>query len=160
MCYVAIPLILAAAAAAVTAASQYQQSQAQAKQYKREAKIAREQATFDAQRQQRDIRRRMGTLQVAAAGSGIMSSTGSPLDVAANFATEAQLEPFETFRQGMIRYQDAWFAAKRTKAQAGASLLADVLQIGSQVTGGLMGGAASGAKAATVPKASGLTATS
>jgi hypothetical protein len=137
MCGPAIPLILSVAATAVSAASQYQQAQSEAKQYERQAIVARQQAVFESQRQQRDIRRRLGALHASAAGSGVLTGSGSPLDLAANFVSESELEPFETIRQGLIEFQDLKFGARRTKSAAGANLLSSALDTGAQVTGRL-----------------------
>jgi hypothetical protein len=135
MCGPALPLILTTAASAVSTLSQYhQQTRTQAKQYEREATIARQQAVFESQRQQRDIRRRLGALHAAGAAAGVQSGSGSLLDIAANYAAEAELDPFETIRQGLIQYQDLRFAAQRAKSAAGTSLIGDAIGIGGDVT--------------------------
>ncbi|MEX0807095.1 MAG: hypothetical protein WD044_00050 [Dongiaceae bacterium] len=134
MCGLAIPIVaagLAMAAAAVSAASQFQQAKGEAAQYDRDAKVARQQGAFDAQRQQRDIRRQLGALHASAASSGIQSGAGSPLDIAADLTAEAELEPFEQIRRGLIQFQDLKTAAKRTRSAAGANLLSSSLQAGS-----------------------------
>jgi hypothetical protein len=135
MCGLAIPFIaagLAVAAATVSAASQFQQAKGEAAQYDRDAKVARQQSVFEAQRQQRDIRRQLGSLHASAAASGIQSGAGSPLDIAADFTAEAELEPFDQIRRGLIQFQDLKNAARRTRSKAGADLLSNSLQIGSQ----------------------------
>ncbi len=137
MCGPAIPLVLAAAAAAVSAMSQFQQARAQASQYEREAKVSRQQAVFESQRQQRDLNRRLASLHAAASGSGVQSGSGSPLDIAANFAAEGELDPMETIRQGLIQFQDLRFNAKRTKSAATANLISSGLDLGSKVTGNM-----------------------
>jgi hypothetical protein len=140
MCALAIPYIaagLAMAASAVSATSQFQQANGEAAQYDRDAKIVRQQAVFDAQRQQRDIRRQLGTLHASTASSGIQSDSGSPLDIAADFTAEAELEPFDQIRRGLIQFQDLKTAAKRTRSAAGANLLSSSLNIGSSAIGAL-----------------------
>ena len=134
MCGSAVPLILTAAASAVSAMSQFQNARAEAAQYQRDATVARQQATFESQRQQRDLKRQLARLHAAASASGVQSGAGSPLDVAANLAAEAELEPLETIRQGLIRYQDLRFGAKRTKSTATASLIGNALDIGARTT--------------------------
>ena len=135
MCGLGIPFIaagLAVAAATVSTASQFQQAKGEAAQYDREAKVARQQSVFEAQRQQRDIRRQLGTLHARTAASGIQSGAGSPLDIAADFTAEAEREPFDQIRRGLIQYQDLKNAARRRRSKAGADLLSNSLQIGSQ----------------------------
>lgn len=137
MCGTAVPLILTAAASAVSAMSQFQSAQAEAAQYRRDATVVRQQAVFDSQRQQRDLKRQLARLHAAASASGVQSGAGSPLDVAANLAAEAELEPLETIRQGLIRFQDLRFGAKRTKTAATAGLIGNALDIGARTTGGM-----------------------
>ena len=137
MCGPAVPLILSVAATGLSAMSQYQQAQSQAKQYERQATIVRQQSVFESQRQVRDIRRRLGALHASTTAAGMVSGTGSPLDVAANFAAESQLEPFETIRQGLIEFQELKFGAKQAKSAATAGLLGTALDTGAHVTGRL-----------------------
>lgn len=134
MCGPAIPIILAAASA-VSAVSQFQQSRAQAKQYERQATVARQQAVVESQRQQRDIQRRLGTLHATTATAGIQSGSGSPLDLAADFTGQAELETFDQIRRGLLDFQDLRSKAKQTRTAAGANLISDALNIGSSVTG-------------------------
>jgi hypothetical protein len=129
-----IPLILAAAAATVSTMSQFQQSKAQAAQYKREARVSRQTAVFESQRQQRDLKRQLARLQTATAASGVQAGSGSPLDLAAGFTAEAELEPMETIRQGLIQFQDLKFGAKRTKSAARANLVSGLLDVGASST--------------------------
>jgi hypothetical protein len=129
-----IPLILAAAAATVSTMSQFQQSKATAAQYKRDAKVSRQTAVFESQRQQRDLKRQLARLQTATAGSGVQSGSGSPLDIAAGFTAEAELDPLNTIRQGLIQFQDLRFGAKRTKSAARAELVSGLLDIGAKST--------------------------
>ena len=133
MCGPAISLVLGATAAMVGAVGQYQQSQSAAEGYKRDAKIARQQATFDAQRQQRDIHRQLAALHASTAASGIQSGSGSPLDLAVNLAAEAELEPLEQIRRGLIQYQDLKMNAKRTRSAAGAALLGESIRFGGSL---------------------------
>ena len=135
MCGPAVPLILTAAASAVSAMSQFQQARAEAAQYERDATVSRQQAVFESQRQQRDLKRRLASLHAAVSAAGVQSGSGSPLDVAANFAAEAELEPMETIRQGLIRFQDLQFGAKRTKSAATAGLIGNALELGATTTG-------------------------
>jgi 1,4-dihydroxy-2-naphthoyl-CoA synthase len=135
MCGPAISLVLGATAAMAGAVGQYQQAQGTAAQYARDAKIARQQATFDAQRQQRDIRRQLAALHASTASAGIQSGSGSPLDIAADLTAEAELEPFEQIRRGLIQYQDLKLNAKRTRSAAGVALLGDSLRIGGSLIG-------------------------
>jgi hypothetical protein len=134
MCGPAVPMILTAAASAVSAMSQFQNARAEAAQYQRDATVARQQAVFESQRQQRDLKRQLARLHAAASASGVQSGAGSPLDIAANLAAEAELEPLETIRQGLIRFQDLRFGAKRTKSAATAGLLGNTLDIGARTT--------------------------
>ncbi len=134
MCGPAIPFVLMTAATAATAMSQFQQARGDAAQYEREAIVARQQAVFESQRQQRDLTRKLASLHAHASGSGVQSGSGTPLDIAANFAAEGQLEPFETIRQGLIQFQDLRFAAKRTKSAATADLIGSGLHLGSTIT--------------------------
>jgi hypothetical protein len=134
MCGPAVPMILTAAASAVSAMSQFQNARAEAAQYQRDATVARQQAVFESQRQQRDLKRQLARLHAAAGASGVQSGAGSPLDVAANLAAEAELEPLETIRQGLIRFQDLRFGAKRTKTAATAGLIGNALDIGARTT--------------------------
>lgn len=138
MCGPAVPLILTAAASAVSAMSQFQNARAEAAQYQRDATVARQQATFESQRQQRDLKRQLARLHAAASASGVQSGAGSALDVAANLAAEAELEPLETIRQGLLRFQDLRFAAKRTKSGATAGLIGNALDIGARTTDSMM----------------------
>lgn len=140
MCGLAIPFLtagLATAASAASAVSQFQQARGEAARYQRDAAIARQQAVFDAQRQQRDIRRKLGMLHASAAASGIESGSGSPLDIAADLSAELELEPFDQIRRGLIQFQDLRTAARRTRSAAGASLLTNSLNIGSSAIGTL-----------------------
>ena len=130
-----IPLTLMAAATAVSATSQFQQARGEAAQYERDAKVARQQAVFESQRQQRDLARKLATLHAHVSGSGVQSGTGSPLDIADSFAAEGELEPFDTIRQGLIQFQNLRFGAKRTKQAATAQLISSGLDLGSKVTG-------------------------
>lgn len=134
MCGSAVPLILTAAASAVSSMSQLQNARAEAAQLQRDATVVRQQAVFESQRQQRDLKRQLARLHATASASGVQSGVGSPLDVAANLAAEAELEPLETIRQGLLRFQDLRFAAKRTKSTATAGLIGNALDIGARTT--------------------------
>lgn len=134
MCGPAVPMILTAAASAVSAMSQFQNARAEAAQYKRDATIVRQQAVFESQRQQRDLKRQLARMHATASASGVQSGAGSPLDVAVNLAAEAQLEPLETIRQGLIRFQDLRFNARRTKKAGTAGLIGNTLDIGARTT--------------------------
>ena len=134
MCGSAVPLILTAAASAVSAMSQFQNARTEAAQYQRDATVARQQSVFESQRLQRDLKRQLARLQATASASGVQSGVGSPLDIAANLAAEAELEPLETIRQGLLRFQDLRFAAKRAKSGATAGLIGNALDIGARTT--------------------------
>ncbi|MND04621.1 hypothetical protein D3C83_249810 [compost metagenome] len=64
----------------------------------------------------------------------MQSGSGSPLDIAAGFTAEAELEPVNTIRQGLIQFQDLRFGAKRTKSAARAELVSGLLDIGAKST--------------------------
>jgi len=114
--------------------SQFQNARSEAAQSQRDATVVRQQAVFESQRQQRDLKRQLARLQATASASGVQAGVGSPLDVAANLAAEAELEPLETIRQGLLRFQDLRFAAKRTKSGATAGLIGNALDIGARTT--------------------------
>jgi hypothetical protein len=98
----AVPMIMmavSAATTAITAVAAIQQGQAQKKMANYNARLAEDSAHFQAGRQQDKVRRVMGAARVAVNKSGIAMS-GSPLDVLADSAMQAELDRQAILRQG------------------------------------------------------------
>lgn len=135
--------IVMAASAVMSAVGQMKAGQAQKKMSEYNARIAEDTARYQAARQQDKVGRMMAGARVAINKSGLAMS-GSPLDVLADSATQAELDHQAILRGGaaqanMDRYQG------RVAQQAGYFGAATSLLKGAGGVMGALGGANLGA---------------
>lgn len=154
----AVAAALAVAGAAVSAVSAIQQGRAaeelaefETDQARLEAQRARAQASADEQAQRARARRFFATQQAAAAKSGL-APVGSPLEVFAESAAEAEIdalsiraagsvESARLLRQGEIRRFEGRQARRASFFRAGATLLGGAARAASAAdSGGLFAG--------------------
>jgi hypothetical protein len=129
-------MILAGAAAVMSAIGSVQAGQAQRKMANYNARVAEDTARSQGERQQDQVRRQMASARVAIGKSGVAVS-GSPLDVLADSAAQAELDHQTILRQGaaqagMDRYKGS-MASRQGYFGAATSLLSSA----SKMAGGL-----------------------
>lgn len=93
------PAVIAVASAVISAAGQMQAARAQQATANANARAAEEAAAFRADREADRARRQLAAARVTVAKAGVDAS-GSPLDVLADAATEAELDRLAILRQG------------------------------------------------------------
>jgi len=120
-----------AAGAGISAYSSYQQGKAQEAMGKRNAKIAENAATNEAQaaaenakRQREQSRRQLAAIRSQMAGSGVQMSTGSSLDFIGQAASEFELQAMDLFRDGTARQMAYQNQATSERWQGGQAAIA------------------------------------
>ena len=143
-------IILAAMAAgtAVTAYGQYQAGQAQERALnyqaaiqERNAQIAKQNADYDAQRQESRLRRAIGSQRAAVLASGIQME-GTPLELQQDTVQQAEMDRLAILYGGEINYQNARSEAELSRMQGKAAGQAGT----TAAFGTLLGGSAQFAK--------------
>ena len=159
---VAVAAVLAVAGAAVAAAGAIEQGKAAEKladfesdEARKEAARARAQAAADEQASRARARRFFASQQAAAAKSGL-APVGSPLEVFAESAAEAEIdalsiraaggvESARLLRQGAIRKFEGKQEKRASFFKAGATLLGGASRAAGAIAAGGGGGAGGGA---------------
>lgn len=142
----AAPFLLAASVG-MQAIGMIQQGQAQANAARynaaiadRNAQIATDQANQDAQQQQRVARQRIGAIRAGYGASGV-DVAGSPLDVLADSASQAELDRQTILYKGKLRALGYSDSATLDRYSAGVAETAGYMGAGSAILTGATKGA-------------------
>lgn len=135
-------LVAAAVGTAVTAYGQYQAGQAQeralnyqAAVQERNAQIAKQNAEYDAQRQESRLRRAIGSQRAAVLASGIQME-GTALDLQQDTVQQAEMDRLAILYGGEINYQNARSEAELSRMQGKAAGQAGTTAAFGTVLGG------------------------
>jgi hypothetical protein len=135
-------LVAAAVGTAVTAYGQYQAGQAQeralnyqAAVQERNAQIAKQNAEYDAQRQESRLRRAIGSQRAAVLASGIQME-GTALELQQDTVQQAEMDRLAILYGGETNYQNARSEAELSRMQGKAAGQAGTTAAFGTVLGG------------------------
>jgi hypothetical protein len=135
---------------ALSAVGSLQQGMATATALEHNAAVADQEAAnermksdFEARQQRRRVRRLMGSQRAAYGRSGVTAS-GTPLDVLADTAGEAELERLVILRNGEVAAIGFENKAAGLRSQAGAARTAGIIGAAATIAGGAYAGYSNG----------------
>lgn len=122
---------LAAAAQVAQGTMQYQNAQAQAREYKRAGEQAFQAALLEEQDVRRATRRAMAQQRMDLLATGQNPGRGSAAEVGAADASEAELAALRTRYKGQVAKDEAFAAARAVRRQGTAALVGSAASAGS-----------------------------
>lgn len=129
MCDIATGIMVAGAIVSTIGGVQQASYQRKAATYA--ATATQDQARAEESRNRDQARRLLGAQQAAYAGSGVAADSGSPLDVAADSAAQAELDALTIRHGGRVRSDYYRAEAAQAKASIPTTILGGALAAGS-----------------------------
>ncbi len=136
MCGPAVAVGLMVASAVVSTIGAVQQASAQAKSARYAADATQDQARAEEALQRNQARRLLGQQQAAFAASGVRADSGSPLDVAADSAAQAELDALTIRQRGRVASDFYKFQARQARSTIPLTILGGTLNAASAFSSG------------------------